>query len=297
MSYILDALRKSEQERRQGEIPDLVHGQLILSRKTRGTPWWAWLIVVLLLVNLLAFTGWFLTRYLSPANEPVSVSQSAIKPPAQNPRDDFALETDPLARSRDVPTPIVADSNIPDNAAADNDIIKNNITNNNVTNNNVTNNNVTDNNVTDNNVTDKNASDNVLSQSAPPVDVSQGPLPLSEAIDAPETTAHQDTAFSEPEPEPMLTEPLLTETRPAEPPAIESLDPGDRKRIPQLIFNSHIYSPENGASRVMINNIYLREGQAFQGMKLTRITEFGAEFSLGEIDFKLAALRDWRPGK
>ncbi|MCG8613932.1 MAG: general secretion pathway protein GspB [Pseudomonadales bacterium] len=284
MSYILDALRKSEQERRQGEIPDLVHGQLILARKTRGTPWWAWLILALLLVNLLAFTGWFLTRYLSPATEPVSVSQSAIKPPAQNPRDDFALEIDPLARSREVSNTIVAESNVPDNAAPYNDIIKNNITNNNVAN---------------NNVTDKNVSGNIPAQSAPPVDVSQGPLQLSEVIDAPETTANQDTAFSEPEPEPepMVTEPMVTETRPAEPPAIESLDPGDRKRIPQLIFNSHIYSPENGASRVMINNIYLREGQAFQGMKLTRITEFGAEFSLGEIDFKLAALRDWRPGK
>jgi len=73
MSYILEALNKSEQERRGSQTPDLntVHrpppGQAV-----RATPWLA-IVLVFALLNSLALTYWFV---FSPAPE----SSAQIKP-------------------------------------------------------------------------------------------------------------------------------------------------------------------------------------------------------------------------
>ena len=43
----------------------------------------------------------------------------------------------------------------------------------------------------------------------------------------------------------------------------------------------------------MINNVYLREGQAFQGMTLLAIAEQYVVFEKDGQQFKIAAVRDW----
>jgi general secretion pathway protein B len=50
MSFILDALKKSEQERRRQHTPTIA--ELPYGRKTDRKPWWLWLVIALLLVNL-----------------------------------------------------------------------------------------------------------------------------------------------------------------------------------------------------------------------------------------------------
>jgi general secretion pathway protein B len=64
-------------------------------------------------------------------------------------------------------------------------------------------------------------------------------------------------------------------------------------QIPDMAFNSHIYTDTASSRRVMINNIYLREGQTFSGMRVEEITEEGIVLSLKGESFKMGVLRDW----
>jgi len=69
-----------------------------------------------------------------------------------------------------------------------------------------------------------------------------------------------------------------------------------QKSIPTLIFNSHIYSDIPDSRRVMINNLYLREGQGFSEMVLIEIGEFYIAIEKDGTSFKIPVLRDWLGG-
>lgn len=71
------------------------------------------------------------------------------------------------------------------------------------------------------------------------------------------------------------------------------MDARARPSVPKLTFNSHIYSDTPSARRVMINNIYLREGQSFQSMEVKEIGENDIVFEKRGVLFKLPAMRDW----
>jgi len=73
MSFILDALKKSESERHRRSGPVLMDVRIAAPR--RRLPAWAWIIVGVLAVNLLVL-AWLL--WLSPRREP---AQSALSPP------------------------------------------------------------------------------------------------------------------------------------------------------------------------------------------------------------------------
>lgn len=71
------------------------------------------------------------------------------------------------------------------------------------------------------------------------------------------------------------------------------MDARQQPRVPKLKFNSHIYSDQPDARRVMINNIYLREGQSLSGLDVVQIGEANIVFRKGNTLFKLPAMRDW----
>ena len=63
--------------------------------------------------------------------------------------------------------------------------------------------------------------------------------------------------------------------------------------IPDIRFNSHIYSDRPAERRVIINDLYLKEGQGFSGLKIVTIGEFYIELEKQGQAFKLPVLRDW----
>lgn len=70
MSYILEALKKSEQERNPDKVPDLTtHHQAMAVEQKKVFPW-PWVIVFLLLINLGALY-WFLVLRATPVTQPV----------------------------------------------------------------------------------------------------------------------------------------------------------------------------------------------------------------------------------
>jgi general secretion pathway protein B len=67
MSYILDALRKSERERRRGSIPDPLTVQEPLPHEKRKRAVWPFVIMAALLINAVIFGLWFGSRYSQKA--------------------------------------------------------------------------------------------------------------------------------------------------------------------------------------------------------------------------------------
>jgi general secretion pathway protein B len=67
MSYILDALRKSERERRRGSIPDPLTVQEPLPHEKRNRAVWPFVIMAALLINAVIFGLWFGSRYSQKA--------------------------------------------------------------------------------------------------------------------------------------------------------------------------------------------------------------------------------------
>src|ERR1700691_59462 len=82
MSFILDALRKSESERQRQLGPALLN--LPVSAARRGMPWWGWLVAALLGINVV-FLLWLGLRGTAPAPAPkiaVAPAPALRAPPA-----------------------------------------------------------------------------------------------------------------------------------------------------------------------------------------------------------------------
>ena len=58
MSYILDALKKSEKERQRGQVPDLLTGQDGVLHEAKGRAIWPYLLLAALLLNAVVLIVW-----------------------------------------------------------------------------------------------------------------------------------------------------------------------------------------------------------------------------------------------
>jgi general secretion pathway protein B len=79
MSYILQALRKSEQERQRGSIPNLQSAQIITGHSGKKTSIWLPLLVGVLVINAAAMIYW-----LQPWREKGAVIQTTPTPDPQH---------------------------------------------------------------------------------------------------------------------------------------------------------------------------------------------------------------------
>lgn len=115
MSYILDALKKADQERAAGDVPDLEAVHTVSHEEQRGFPRWILIVVVLLIVNgvLLAvlFSGKDAGSPQQPAEvivkqpvsplPPVAVAPAPVVPVPQ------AVIEKPVAPAPVAPAPVV----------------------------------------------------------------------------------------------------------------------------------------------------------------------------------------------
>lgn len=100
MSFILDALRKSDAERQRAATPGLADVRYATPR-SRAAAWWLPILVVVLAANV-AFMAlqWFERRTEAPAPEP-ALASPAVAPEAPPPR-----EVRPLARESEYGEPL-----------------------------------------------------------------------------------------------------------------------------------------------------------------------------------------------
>ncbi len=252
MSYILEALKKSEQERQQGKLPPFAAQGMILSGRKKPKSWVPMVVATALVANLLVFSYWLWRDAAAPA--PAPASSAAMQAPA-------AVRFEPVA---DRPEPQVNLPRIvlPDVAVPK--VIVPEVT-----------------------APSPGSAPEPTASAPPPEPVWQTATPEIIAPTTPRT--EENTAWT------PASAPVVSDVVAASPlPLIDELSAGQLARIPALTFNSHIYTPQPEARRVMINNLYLREGQAIGTLVVAHITEEGVVLDLDGQLFRLQALRDWR---
>ncbi|MCL7944505.1 general secretion pathway protein GspB [Marinobacter sp. ATCH36] len=231
MSYILDALRKSETERRQGRVPDLGQQvQMIHKPKKRSIPLLVWVALALVLnAAIIVWVFWpgssvepvaSLAETNPDVPEPEPVTTGAEPAPGSSP----ATTSDTLANAIEIPVPRVTEPAVEE-----------------------------------------------ADRERPTVIV---PTPRKPSAVNPSSAADGDATA---ERTPHLVELPLS----------------FQKRVPDLIFNSHIYASEPSSRRVMINDNYLRPGESFSGITVERITEEGVELSMDGRRFRVGVVRNW----
>lgn len=227
MSYILDALRKSETERRQGKVPDLGQQvQLIHRPKKRRKSPVVWVALALLVnAGVLAVVFW-----------PESPSKLIVAPTAQTAEPEATLD-----------------------------------------------------------------------QPVKPMDVEEKPVSATTAPAPEVSTASPETETAVAREWPIIITPSVRQVRQepalrqdeaiaragARVPHLVELPLSFQKSIPDLMFNSHIYSTDPYASRVMINDHYLSRGESFSGITVEEVTENGVVLSKQGKRFRVGIVRDW----
>lgn len=320
MSYILDALQRSEHERKQGELPSFRQDQsLLFMKKERKSPW-LMLLVFVLLLNAMVFLYIHFSGPSDDVNQLVdqtsglnvdaggqskghSVTSVEAAGTLNGTREYLAPET----KEHVLPA---SSGNMQKAASAESALVEPKL------------------------VSEKavlpslNPKEILKTQTTDPVKQTQTeqqpalePLISGVELPAPAIEASNEE-YELIEPKPLASNDAKTDDWASNPRVVvsdtpldlqenksveealdsdpyehvlflEELDQRTRPNVSRLTFNSHIYSSTPSARRVMINNIYLREGQAFQGMTLLSIGEQYVVFEKEGQQFKIAAMRDW----
>ncbi|MDO6442477.1 general secretion pathway protein GspB [Marinobacter sp. 2_MG-2023] len=241
MSYILDALRKSETERRQGKVPDLGQQvQLIHRPKKRRISPVVWVALALLVnAGVLAVVFWpERTSHLPVEPEaPIAKAEPALEQPLK------PESTEPKISGGAPVRPIPED--LPEAQTA---------------------------------VVSPPEPEPEMEQVAEPV--RERPTIITPAI----RSERQVPASSQDDSRAGIRERV---------PHLVELPLSFQKSIPDLMFNSHIYSSDPYASRVMINGNYLRQGESFSGITVEKVTEDGVVLSKQGRSFRVGIVRDW----
>lgn len=304
MSYILEALRKSEIERKQGEVPSLGSSVQIIHKpsRTKG-PWLLWIVLIGLVLNglLLAWLFW-------PQLGAQPASGAAVAPPAP-----VALVPAPgrpadfeQSRSKNPEPYLSQDARRPESIAPP----------------------------AASTTTERPGpgnSDTAVTRQPktqqPPAGFTGVPttVPIAVPEPRPERASVMADSTAIPDPERNgLEQPEVRAQAEQQPspeqaswgssdagvavageevpskqqagfavPALGEKSTGFQRRVPDLVFNSHIFSSRPDARRVMINSEYLREGARFGDMIVEEITEDGVILSLQGEPFAVSVVRNW----
>jgi general secretion pathway protein B len=106
MSYILEALKKADKERKRGKVPDLLTVQDSVLQKTRKSLLWPYLLVAVLIVSA-GLLSWWLSAWHS--KKPTLIAQSTV----EHLNDSKTLE--PVNEGADVRLTVSLKSNVPAN--------------------------------------------------------------------------------------------------------------------------------------------------------------------------------------
>lgn len=233
MSYILDALRKSESERNRGRIPDLGQQvQLIHKPRRRGVPVLAWVGAGLVLNALvLAAVFWPGLPGLTDPPAPAPVAETPAPQPIEPAPEVAPAPAQPVAaeESGEAASPVAASG-------------------------------------------DASAEERV---------------PEKPTVIVPSWVADPATTASATE------SPEWTGAAQERVPHLVEMPMSFQRRIPTLIFSSHVYASDPGARRVMINDNYLRPGERFAGILVEQITVDGVVLSLDGQRFRVGVVRNW----
>ena len=270
MSFILDALKKLEQNRKRGEVPDLSTVHLHDHQQEKKKALWPYLLLAALLLNAGIFMAW-----LSPWEDKDAIIEQQDRQVLEE-----AAKTEPVNKNVNVPHVIKAENIIENKEAvvstpkAD-EKIKEEIS---------------------NTVVDQ---ERPVEQQKPAeksdeeVIASMGLNPTPEELDILKNKIKEEQEFTE-----IPVGEIIT---PPEPEVVKTEDkdgfiefsqlPADvKKELPDITINGHIYSDQKSARIANINGYITREGdKVSSGLILDEITTDGVIFTYKEYRFRIRA--------
>jgi general secretion pathway protein B len=301
MSYILDALKRSEQERHQDKMPSFSAESMILQTNQKKTHWWPYALISVLILNALVL---FFFYRETPKSTQAQFESEEVELQNINEAKETVISED--VRAKDTYANEIS-ANIPKRAPPPSVIkerqyiqpIKQVSHEKSVSN------------LPSSTNNESRSNDHLYGTT-----VEEGLLiqPKSKTLQRELNVTSQDTENARIEP-PIQINPTFAQTQSdagsnnsaeqseqnssnntdafTDIPLLASLSLSFQKSIPALAFNSHIYSDKRSQRRVMINNYYLKEGQSFDGLELIEIGELFIRVSKNNTVFKLPVLRDW----
>jgi len=305
MSYILDALKRSEQERHQGQAPNLADSGTLLHIDPRRSQLWPYLLIGVLMLNAVvyAFFQWQSGAETAPslATERADSSNGASKTKR---RIEKAIEDSrpAIVVSKKVPQKAPKITPKTSSRATEAGLLS-------LGSEGVTSNVVSELPAADSGVTHRR---DTIAESVfkpgegavyidgglliqPKKNRSQLPVIANEtvtdalAVELPKQADDESLSALNPSSASIDHYPYQY----SEVPLLAEMDQHFQRKVPSMIFNSHIYSETPSARRVMINNNYLREGQMFSGLEVLEIGEDHLVLNRDGVLFKIPVLRDW----
>ena len=301
MSYILDALKRSEQERHQSELNHTTIDTIMMPRNQAKHHWWPYILITVLFLNVLVFLYF---QYISNTSEAINNEVNSTSTPnditkqlpedklrqvARQPKavDQISLTGNPSIRQQ------LSEKPLPEHLMHTPKLVKRyDIDRLNKSNQAQEVEKITLNDDGYEVIRPKNYADN----SVPPLPISKPEIkaPVNIAIEQTNYPLRNDEVISQNSK--SIEAPIIKQNNKMNFEMISHINDmalAFQKQIPDIKFNSHIYSINPADRRVMINDLYLREGQDFSGVIIEEIGEFYVILSKRSERFKVPVLRDW----
>ncbi len=269
MSYILDALKKSEKERQRGTVPDVLTSEHVATGQTRKRRLLPYVILCVLVLGAGLLVGWLLGHPKKPSmvahsRSPVQVQARTIKPVETAPAAVAQVSTPPSEPAKKVNSA----SQSPEKTAA-------------------------------HDIGSKKEATNVpqaVKQGQEPAAGSEQkkaaenrPVPKTtpketrETLSSPPGQAATSRAPAEPQPAAHTDTPIKNKIY-----SLRELPPELQQTLPDFSISTHLYAADAASRVVRINGQMLREGEYLNpGLRLLEITPDGAIFSIYDYRFRL----------
>lgn len=263
MSYILDALKKSEKERQRGAVPNLMTAQDVIVQERKKRPLWPYVLAGALIVNA-GVLAWWLTGH---SNKPVVPSPSiAAQQLAAKTRDHATSASDtrssgaktvgPPARPAEGKSALGSENRALEARASRESGIPKNLP-------------------SPAKVDPQNASEGGHSAVAD-AKVTRENTPTSPPSSPGDRPALESQSADRPAPQKNKMYHL------------KELPASVQQTLPDFAVSTHLYSSDEASRMVRINGQMLREGQYLTtGLKLEEITADGAIFSYHGYRFRI----------
>jgi len=270
MSYILDALKKSEKERQRGTVPDLMTAQDVIEEGPKRRPFWPYLLVGALILNAGLFAWWLAWRSGKP---PVAAQQTAPQqlvarapdqenrsadagPSVATPPSTVSNAREPLTRSAEEKKP-VSRPEVP--AAVMNvprvDVIRQP-------------------------GQEQVKTDMQRNKENKPAPHEKGPSEIASVPPQQTPAVKHSDADSEPA---ALPAPVPNKLY-----SLQELPASLRQSLPDFAISTHLFASDASSRMVRINGQMLREGEFLSaGLKLEEITFEGVVFSYQKYRFRV----------
>lgn len=268
MSYILDALKKSEQERGHGHIPSVQTVHTSSLNYSNKKTYWPYILITAVVLNLAAIIYFYLNKNETPATTTASTDINTVndREIVQSNGDAPLLVVTPSSRENTT-NPAAQQSNTTSAIST-----------------------------SASNGTDTSNARSTQQTLAPPTLVPPTNIADNETTDTYSQPAATDSYSTQSyATEPRAAERIDTEIVDTEIIDYYDLPEATKRRLPSIVVSAHVYSDNPVQRSIVVNNNFLEEGERIlDDLILQEITPDGAIMNYRGIIFRYEIISGWQ---